>query len=111
VSEHLLDGFPELCRRMGTGFAGGLGGTHQELCGALSGGVIAIGALLGRSTQTEDDRPAMDLSSRYRAQFLAEFGETQCAKLGDWVHAPGGLGSCSVLVERSTAILLRLLQE
>jgi len=112
VGEHVLEDLSSECARMATGFAGGVGDTQQEMCGALSGGVLVIGALLGRMSLSENDRPALTLATRYRRRFLAEFGDTQCARLRETVvHGPGGLGSCAVLVERAATILLELLAE
>ena len=111
VGEHVLDEFPVVCKRMGTGFSGGLGGTRQEACGALTGGVLVIGALLGRVALNEDDRAAMNLSALYRSRFLGQFGETQCAPLRERVEAFEELGSCGVLVEESTRLLLTLFDE
>ena len=111
VGEHVLDEFPVVCKRMGTGFSGGLGGTHQEACGALTGGVLVIGAMLGRITLDEDDRAAMNLSALFRSRFLSQFGETQCAALRERVLASEELGSCGALVEESTRLLLTLFDE
>jgi C_GCAxxG_C_C family probable redox protein len=111
VGEHVLGDVGPRCARMATGLAGGLGDTQQEMCGALSGGVLVIGGLLGRESLNEDDRPALDLATRYRERFLAELGATQCARLREMVYAPGGLGSCALLVERAAMILLKLLEE
>jgi len=111
VGEHVLGDLDSRCAQMATGFAGGVGDTQQEMCGALSGGVLVIGGLVGRTSLDEDDGPALDLATRYRARFLAELGDTQCAPLREMVHAPDGLGSCAVLVERAAAILLELLEE
>ena len=111
VGEHVLEEFPEACKRMGTGFSGGLGGTRQELCGALSGAVLVSSALLGRADLRGDDRPAMNFATLYRARFLAKFGDTQCARLRERIKAPGGLGACAVLVEQATVLLLELLEE
>ncbi|MEE9616991.1 MAG: C-GCAxxG-C-C family protein [Anaerolineae bacterium] len=111
VGEHVLDNLEPRCARMATGLAGGVGDTQQEMCGALSGGVLVIGGLLGRTRLSEDDRPALDLATRYRARFLEELVVTQCARLREMVHAPGGLGSCASLVERAATILLELLAE
>ncbi len=97
--------------RMATGLTGGVGGSQQEMCGALSGGVLVIGGLLGRESAGEDDWPALNLATRYRERFLAELSVTQCAQLRDLVHAPGGLGSCALLVERAAAVLLDVLAE
>jgi C_GCAxxG_C_C family probable redox protein len=97
---------------MATGFAGGVGDTQQEMCGTLSGGVLVISGLLGRTRLGESDRPALTLATHYRRRFLAEFGDTQCAKLREKVvYAADGLGSCAVLVERAATILLELLAE
>jgi len=97
---------------MATGFSGGLGDTREELCGALSGGIMVIGILYGRTTLDEDDQPAIRLAARYRARFLEAFGYTQCRGLREnVVYGTGGLGSCGALVERTATILLGLLSE
>jgi C_GCAxxG_C_C family probable redox protein len=112
VGGHLVDDFQTQSLRMATGFSGGLGDTREELCGALSGGVMVIGALCGRRSLEEDDQPAIRLASRYRTRFLEQFGYTQCARLREEVvNVTGGLGSCGALVEQATTILLRLLSE
>ncbi|MEA3376115.1 MAG: C-GCAxxG-C-C family protein [Chloroflexota bacterium] len=112
VGEYVLDDLRRQSVRMATGFAGGLGDTEQELCGALSGGVMIIGALFGRTELEEDDQPAVRLASRYRQRFLEELGTTQCARLrDDVVNVSGGLGSCGALVERAAMILLMVLSE
>jgi C_GCAxxG_C_C family probable redox protein len=112
VGGHVLNGLEPQCARMATGFAGGVGGTEQEMCGALSGGLMVIGGLLGRESLSESDCPALTLAARYRDRFLAELGPTQCTRLrATVVHAPGGLGSCAALVQRAATILLELLAE
>ena len=35
--------------RSTSGFGGGIGGSNEELCGAFTGGVVALGYLLGRT--------------------------------------------------------------
>jgi C_GCAxxG_C_C family probable redox protein len=112
VGGHVLDDLEPRCVRMATGLAGGLGDTQREMCGALSGGVLVIGGLCGRTRLSESDQPAFTLSTRYRQRFVAEFGETQCARLREAVvYAPGGPGSCAALVERAAMMLLELLAE
>jgi len=112
VGGHVLDDLEPRYVRMATGLAGGVGDTQREMCGALSGGVLVIGGLLGRMSLSESDRPALTLATRYRQRFMAKFGDTQCARLRETaVYAPGGLGSCAVLVERAVTILLELLPE
>lgn len=55
--------------RMSTGFSGGLGDTREELCGALSAGVMVIGKLLGRASLDGDDQPAISRAARSRRCF------------------------------------------
>ncbi len=99
------------CTRMATGFAGGVGGTQQELCGALAGAIMVIGAIFGRTT-LEDDTLAQRLTEKMRERFFETFGTTQCVRLvEDVVESEGGLGSCDVLVERATMILLGVLAD
>jgi C_GCAxxG_C_C family probable redox protein len=111
VGEHVLGNLEPRCARMATGLAGGVGDSQQEMCGALSGGVLVIGGRFGRTSLGEDDWPALALATRYRERFRAELGATQCARLRELVHAPGGVGSCAVVVERAAAILLELIAE
>jgi C_GCAxxG_C_C family probable redox protein len=109
VGEHVLGNLDPYMVRIATGFSGGVGGTHKEMCGALSGGVMLIGALHGRSSLRDHVEPAYQLASRYRQRFAEEFGTTRCGPLRDQVHAPGGLGSCSFVAERAARILLDVL--
>jgi C_GCAxxG_C_C family probable redox protein len=111
VGGHVLGNLDPRFVRMATSFAGGVGESKQEMCGALSAGVMIIGALYGRNSLEEDDLPAQRLATRYREHFTAELGTTRCGPLYEQVHAPGGLGSCSVVVERAARILLGLLTE
>ena len=110
VGGHILGDLEPQAVRMATGFGGGVGGTHQEMCGALSGGVLVIGGLLGRESADEDSDPARDLVARYRERFLEALSDTQCARLRELVEAPGGLGSCDLLVEQAAMILLEVLE-
>jgi len=64
-----------------TAFGGGFGGTYCEACGALSGGLVAIGHLHGRCEPDVDwDLPA-ELAAKLRQAFLDRFGSTHCATL------------------------------
>ena len=111
VGEHTMNEWDPQYVRMATAFGGGVGGTREELCGALSGGVMVVSGLYGRVTSQEDDDQAYELATRYRRQFLAEFGNAQCAPLRKGVEAPGGLDSCAQLVERAARVLLSVLDE
>jgi C_GCAxxG_C_C family probable redox protein len=111
VGGHVLGNLDPRILRMATGFAGGVGETMQEMCGALSAGVMIIGALYGRNSLEEDDPPTQRLVNCCRERFAAELGATRCGPLYERAHASGGPGSCSVVVERAARILLGLLAE
>jgi C_GCAxxG_C_C family probable redox protein len=99
VGEHLLGKVSSDTFKLASIFAGGLAGTRQELCGALSGGAMVVGALYGRTRPGED----------FRDRFLAEFGTTQCAPLRQRYEMPGKTGFCAPVAERAVAILLEVL--
>ena len=111
VGGHVLGYLDPRSVRMATGFAGGVGDTQQEMCGALSAGVMLISALYGRNSLEESGWQALDLATRYRERFAAKLGTTRCGPLYERVHAPGRLGSCALVVEHAALILLELLVE
>ena len=111
VGEYVLGTVdPALCK-IATGLGGGIGGTHQELCGALSGGVLLLGALYGRTEAGKSDDLCMHLSAEYRTRFAQELGSTHCGTLRESGFGLGGTIPCSVLVERATRVLLEVLAE
>jgi C_GCAxxG_C_C family probable redox protein len=68
--------------RIATGFGGGIG-KQGEVCGAVSGGVMVIGLLRGR-TQS-DDRAAKEAAYAAAAEFMDRFleanGAIRCREL------------------------------
>ena len=111
VGGHVLGDLDPRLVRMTTGFAGGVGGSKQEMCGSFSAGVMIIGALYGRNSLEEDDLLTQQMVTRYRERFVAELGTTHSGTLYDQVDAPGSPGTCSSVVERAAPILLELLAE
>jgi C_GCAxxG_C_C family probable redox protein len=109
VGEHLLGEINDQTRRMTTAMGGGVGLTLQELCGALSGGALIIGALHGRTSAEEDDSKCAQITTSYRERFLDEFGTTRCQEIRNQGFGKGATWPCSELVERATSILLQTL--
>ena len=64
------------------GFAGGIG-RSQDVCGALTGGIIAIGLDSGRKLEKFDDAWARSsrLSRKLYRDFQAAFGSPTCIEL------------------------------
>jgi C_GCAxxG_C_C family probable redox protein len=111
AANHYLPDLDPLVVRLSTPFAGGVGTTKTELCGALSGGLLLIGALYGRSDAHSNDDLCQQLAAGWRTRFLREFGYTRCQDLRDhWVGQPGQ-ADCKDLVARATGLLVDFLEE
>ena len=62
------------------GFAGGIGNTGA-VCGAVVGGVMAIGLKLGRGGTMEEMMQKLGVAREFRRRFEAEMGEVGCREL------------------------------
>ena len=110
VGEQYFKVTPELIR-LSTPFAGGVGGTHDELCGALTGGLMVIGGAMGRYDASTEDQTCQDTAAAYRKAFLAHFGQLRCCKLKEnWVGQPRQ-PNCSELVRQAAGVLIDVLAE
>jgi C_GCAxxG_C_C family probable redox protein len=111
VGEHLWGQVDAQTRRMTTALGGGVGGTQQELCGAVSGGALILGALYGRASVDEEDTECYRRVSLYRDRFLERFGTTRCFDLREGGYGSEGQWPCSALVEQAARILWQVLSE
>lgn len=109
VGEHVLGHLEPQSIRMSTAFGGGVAGTRLEMCGALSGGIMVISGLHGRTDVNQDDQLAYDLAEQYREAFLAEFGHTQCEPIREMFQKPDGSHGCDQVVEQAARTLLGIL--
>jgi C_GCAxxG_C_C family probable redox protein len=67
--------------KVATAFGGGVGRTCQDICGALTGGILALGYLFGRSEPGADWTDAAELAAKLRRQFVQTHGTTTCGAL------------------------------
>lgn len=67
--------------KVASAFGGGVGRTKQELCGALAGGLIALGFLQGRSETTDNWDELAAMAAKLREKFEMMHGTTNCATL------------------------------
>ncbi len=97
--------------RLATGLAGGIGETNDDACGALTGGVMVLGAALGRTTVV-DDQALMTLVAEFRRRFIQAYGVSRCGTIrATVIKNEGGLGSCAVLVGQVVSMLYDLLND
>jgi C_GCAxxG_C_C family probable redox protein len=66
--------------RMATGFGGGIA-RNGGLCGALSGGLMALGLALGRDDGQQSRDPCYPAADQFYNEFLENFGHSSCREL------------------------------
>ncbi len=63
-----------------SGFAGGIGNSGS-VCGAVVGGIMALGLKLGKADSLEGKLRDLALARKFRQRFEAEMGEIGCREL------------------------------
>lgn len=104
MGEHALGHVDDQILKLSTGFAGGIGCGYQDVCGALSAGVLIIGARHGRTRPDVDDSLCQATATHFRDRFVQAFGTTCCEELRKH-HRP-----CSSLVQHASQIFLMILE-
>lgn len=66
--------------KIATGFCGGVSRTCG-MCGAVSGGIMAIGLFAGRSAPTETVAQSYTMVRKLVEEFGSKFGSTNCKEL------------------------------
>lgn len=119
-SEALLKAFNEAYNlkldpkalRMATGLGAGFGKAKCS-CGSLTGGVLVLGTLYGRTDPKKDDGLVFDLSKELHDRFVENFRNTCCRVLTrkvKWGH-PDHVAQCSEYVYTSAKILKEIIKE
>lgn len=80
--------------RAASAFGGGVGRSRKALCGALSGGLIALGLLRGRDAAGEKWDAAAAAAESVRARFEAEHGCTDCGAVLKRLGPQEGMDKC-----------------
>lgn len=79
VAEH-LDIHSDLIPRIATGFCSGMARTGG-MCGAVSGGIMAIGLSLGRTTPSDDIDPCYQAVRTFLGRFSVQYKTLSCLEL------------------------------
>lgn len=115
ISKTILDMFSEepypAVIRSASGFGGGIGGSNEELCGAFTGGVVALGYLLGRENGGDSLKSCGSLIKDFKRKFLNEFGSLDCQTLLNGFKEQQNPLGCAKLTAETTVILAHLLDE
>lgn len=97
--------------RVATCFGGGLGRSKAELCGALSGSIMAISLAYGRDTPASNAREGTDLAAAFRDRFRERFGTSNCGELLAGFGPQENWSACKRLVAETAGLLYDLLEE
>jgi C_GCAxxG_C_C family probable redox protein len=96
---------------LASAFGGGVGKTHQEMCGALAGAFIAIGGLLGRNQPGADWSEVSDMATELRRRFMEIHQTTQCSALLEKFGTQIKKSRCKKLSGEVAGMLADLLEE
>ncbi len=97
--------------KFASGFGGGIGGSNCEACGALTGGIIALGWLYGRKDPCDDKQKVFSLSAEFRTLFLEKFGDTNCEKILNLLGEQENKLKCKKLTAEAAGILYEILEK
>jgi C_GCAxxG_C_C family probable redox protein len=104
--------FPEksgsVCK-VASGFCGGIGRCRQDVCGALSGGIIALGSVYGREKGGEDISKVVFLSAEIRRLFVEKFKTTVCKDIIDDLENIPDCADCKDVTAKTTWFLYKLI--
>jgi C_GCAxxG_C_C family probable redox protein len=109
----------ELIPRLATGFCSGIGRTGG-MCGAVSGGIMAIGLSLGRTSPDESVDPCYQAVQTFLEEFKSKFGSTSCLDLTGVhlgtpegqaaFHERGKMAECTNFVEEAARLAVQIVE-
>jgi len=115
VSKAIVEAFGKDCGnvipQVATAFGGGVGRTHQEMCGALAGGIIGIGYLYGRSEPGVDWTVTSDLAAKLKQRFERKYATTKCDVLLEKFGRQEDMMKCKRLSGEVAAMLAEIIGE
>lgn len=100
----------EVCYVLSEGFGGGMGG-HTETCGAISGGVMALGQVSsgGMALSGTTKKRTYELTRELVERFGAKNGSTICCELKGAGCEHGPLRSCPGCIEDAVKITAEII--
>lgn len=104
-------GLPAGAGRMATCFGGGVGRTHEEMCGALAGALMALGWKGGRDVQGANWDKAAASAARMRQDFITRFGASACKDVLAALGEQENWGKCKSLCGVTAGLAFGLLQD
>ncbi|HHX65547.1 MAG TPA: C_GCAxxG_C_C family protein [Chloroflexi bacterium] len=107
--DHYLNPIPEVLVKASCPLGGGIGGCREDVCGLVTGGILIMGAIWGRTSPDEDDKPLYELARRFRQYFIDRFDTSVCDPIRK--SFPESEKPCAPLVEDATRLLITMIEE
>ena len=104
-------------------FGGGVGSSHEELCGAISGGLMTLSLLYPYKDpeKSQEKKTLYQLARDFRSRFQNTFHATVCGQLlaakpgiSDQTPAAARMGitaHCDIMIVTATEIVEKMLRE
>lgn len=105
------EGAEQYTPKAASAFGGGIGGTKYETCGVLTGGMVALGWLFGRTAPDADKQEVYALATEFRGRFFNAFGSTQCQVILEALGEQENLLKCKRMTGAAAGILFDILQQ
>ncbi len=104
-AEESSSAIPEI----GSGFCKGIGKTGEDICGTVTGGVIALGYIFGRMTRDDDNAPVCEFAAEFRKRFIAKYGTTNCGELLKKFGQQEDMGKCKCMTADAAGMIASML--
>lgn len=111
VLEQTEAGGNALVPRVASAFQAGVGRSRKEICGALAGGLMAIGCLQGRDRAGQPLDLAGEQALELRDRFEALYGSTCCANILENMGPQQNGHLCHRLSGTTAGLVCRILEE
>jgi len=95
--------------RAASAFGAGVGRSREELCGALSGSLIALGLLQGRTSPREPWDNVAGMAREFRERFQAMHGCTACGELLEALGPQENMESCRRMTARTAGMMREIM--
>ena len=102
-------GAADVSPRVASAFGGGIGRSKLGMCGALSGGLMALGILRGRDSGREPWDETAELAEGLFLRFKGDYGCTRCPAVLENLGPQDRMDKCIRLAGRTAGMVVEAL--
>jgi len=96
--------------RIATAFGGGVGRSREEMCGALAGGLMALGMVQGKAKPGDSWDAVAATAAEYRERVRALTGHTSCKEVLEALGPQENMEKCKRFTASVAGIMHELLE-